>query len=177
MDQIHHIRLSGHTEAIPLSAPASSRLLGYLADARTALGSTPNAEETLRDRETEIGSRLLRIIAALGGPVTDIQMATLLSDIGPVDGQRLASGAPASAPRGPFWARIDEGKWFGGICLGIAVRGDFDVAWVRTVVFFAMLFTGGFLIAVYLVALLFLPRIESVEEYRRLRDGTAAPTA
>jgi len=38
---------------------------------------------------------------------------------GPAVGQRPA--------RAPFWCRINEGKWFGGICLGISARGGFRV--------------------------------------------------
>ncbi len=58
-----------------------------------------------------------------------------------------------------------SGKWFGGLCLGIAVRGDFRVDWVRTIGIFLALVTGGLIGIVYLALLLFLPRVETVDEY------------
>lgn len=69
-------------------------------------------------------------------------------------------------------ARIDEGKWFGGVCLGIAAYGGFRVDWVRTVVLLLSLLTGGLLAVGYLALMLVLPVVPTVTDYERQRDAT-----
>lgn len=172
MEPTTHMRLSGHAGAFALTPAAQQHLVQYLADARAALAADPDGDETIRDIEAGIGDRLVELDAA-GTPIDEAQMSAVLTDAGPVKVERTTAQSGAAA-RGPFWCRIQEGKWFGGICLGIAARGGFRVDWVRTVVLLLALVTGGVLGLVYLVLLLFLPPVSSVEEYRRL---SAAPQA
>lgn len=174
MEPTTHMRLSGHAGAFPLTPAAQQRLVQYLADARAALAADPDGDETIRDIEAGIGDRLVELDAA-GTPIDEAQMRAVLTEAGPVKVDvkvERTTTQRGAAGRGPFWCRIQEGKWFGGICLGIAARGGFRVDWVRTVVLLLALVTGGFLGLVYLVLLLFLPPVSSVEEYHRLR---AAP--
>ena len=171
MEETKHIRLSGHVDAIALTAVAHERLLRYLAEARAALIADPDADETIRDLEASLGERLRALVESSGKPVEDAEMARVLSEAGAVEIQHPTDERYPGPPRGPFWCRIDQGKWFGGICLGIAARGEFRVDWVRTIAIFLALITGGLIGVVYLALLLFLPRVESVEEYRRLRDA------
>ncbi|MFC0526442.1 PspC domain-containing protein [Phytohabitans kaempferiae] len=79
--------------------------------------------------------------------------------------------SPEGRARGRFFCRINDGKWFGGICLGIAAYGEFDVDWVRTVVLLLTLFSGGLLGVAYLILLLVLPVVPTVTEYERRRDA------
>ncbi|MFF0721789.1 PspC domain-containing protein [Micromonospora sp. NPDC003816] len=58
--------------------------------------------------------------------------------------------------------RINEGKWFGGICLGVAAYGEFRVDWVRTVV-------------LLLILMLVLPLVPTVADYERQRDAPRYP--
>jgi phage shock protein C len=173
MEQSNHIRLSGHADAVPLSPAAHDRLLRYLAESRMALSDDPDADETVRDLESSLGDRLLAIVASTNAPVDDEQMAEALQQVGAVETQGAPDGQRGTdhEPRGPCWCRIADGRWFGGLCLGIAARGEFRVDWVRTIVFFLLLITGGIVGLVYLVLLLILPRVQSVAEYERLRDG------
>lgn len=171
MDEIRHITLSGHADPITLTAAAHERLLQYLTDARTALVTDPYADETIRDVEASLGDHLRSVADSTGKPIDDVEMIRVLSEAGAVESQHPTDPVHLGPPRGAFWCRIDQGKWFGGLCLGIAAHSDFRVDWVRTVVLLLALVTGGFLGVVYLVVLLFVPRIETVEEYRRLRDA------
>lgn len=170
MEHIQHIRLSGHAEAFPLTASAHDALLRYLADARQALTMDPDADETVRDLEASLGEQMRHMIDSSGRPVDDTNMQDLLSDSGVVQSQEGASGQSAAQLRGPFWCRIDQGKWFGGLCLGIATRGDFRVDWVRTIAILCALFTAGLAGIAYLALLPFVPRVNTIEEYRQLRD-------
>ncbi|MFI7026235.1 PspC domain-containing protein [Micromonospora sp. NPDC049900] len=63
---------------------------------------------------------------------------------------RSAPPPSGGRPRGLFWCRINEGKWFGGVCLGVAAYGEFRVDWLRTVALLLTLFTGGLLAVAYL---------------------------
>ncbi|MFI7080042.1 PspC domain-containing protein [Micromonospora sp. NPDC049903] len=81
-----------------------------------------------------------------------------------------SSSRPAS-----IWCRINEGKWFGGVCLGVAAYGEFRVDWVRTVVLLLTLFTGGLFAVAYLVLMLVLPVVPTVAEYERRRDAPRYP--
>ncbi|WP_238643881.1 PspC domain-containing protein [Micromonospora cabrerizensis] len=98
-------------------------------------------------------------------------MAGILAEFGPVSSAR-PSPSPAEKPsRGRFWCRINEGKWFAGVCLGIAAYGGFRVDWVRTVVLLLTMLTGGLLAVAYLVLLLVLPVVPTVSDYERQRDA------
>ncbi|MGK9148234.1 PspC domain-containing protein [Plantibacter flavus] len=171
MEQIHHMSLSGHAGTIPLTATAHARLLHYLSETRAALTSDPDADETVRDLETTLGERLHAIAAATGQAVDDPALAHLLSETGTIERGTAAPPPPrvvTTPARGRFLCRINEGKWFGGLCAGIAARSDFNVDWTRTVMFFLLLLTGGTIGLVYLVVLLLVPRVETLEEYHRL---------
>lgn len=170
MGDTTHIRLSGHVQAFPLTPAAHTLLLRHLAETRAALAAEPDGDESFRDLESAIGDRLATLTADSDQPVDEVQMRDTLAESGPVNVDRPASGAD-HAVRGPFWCRIIEGKWFGGICLGISARGGFRVDWVRTVVLLLTLLTGGFLALVYLVLLLVLPPVSSIGEYERLRNA------
>lgn len=170
MEKMAHMRLSGHTDAFPLAPPAHDRLLRYLAEACSALGAVADGDETVRDLEATIGERLRALRDDHGRPVEDAQMAHVLSALGSVETNEPSAGAGQPAARGPFWCRVNDGKWFGGICLGIAARGSFRVEWLRTVAILLLMLTGGLLGIAYLALLLFLPPVTTVAEYRRLCD-------
>lgn len=170
MEQTRHIRLSGHADAVALTDAAHERLLRYLAEARAVLNVDPDADETIRDLEASLGEHLRALAASTGKPITDTAMVGVLSEAGAVETQNPQDNIPSGPPRGDFWCRIDQGKWFGGLCLGIATRGQFRVDWVRTIAILLGLVTAGLVGIAYLALLLFLPRVESTEEYQRLRD-------
>lgn len=174
MAQTKHIRLSGHADAVPLTDAAHERLLRYLAEARAVLIADPDADETIRDLEASLGEHLRALVASTGEPISDTAMLKVLSEAGVVETQNPQNGTPSGPPLGDFWCRIEQGKWFGGLCLGIAIRGEFRVDWVRTVAILLALVTAGLIGIVYLGLLAFLPRVGSVEEYRRLRDEPQA---
>lgn len=183
MPELSSARLTGHATAFPVAQEAHATLRRYLEEARAALRGDPDSDEVVRDLEQAIGERLSALKPTAKHPIGSDQMRVILHEIGPVNQDPVPvdpSVANASrvrtvsVPRGRFWCRIDEGKWFGGICQGIAARGNFDVAWVRTVVLFLLLVTGGIVGLIYLALLLVLPEVPTVAEYERLRDSPVA---
>lgn len=175
MGELTHIRLSGHAGAFPATREAEAALQRYLDRARTELRSDPDRHDIIRDLESAIGDHLDAEWAAQRAPLTASRMTALLSMLGPVESTRPSATFAGTAVRGRFWCRITRGKWFGGICLGVAAYGEFRVDWVRAVVLLLTLLSGGLLAVVYLILLLVLPVVPSVEECAQLRDQAPPP--
>lgn len=116
-------------------------------------------------------------------------MSAILEQLGSIT-PSSADHAPSGLPRGPFWARIDEGKWLGGVCLGVAARAGFNVAWVRGIAAGILFLIAGILAPLgegipmllvlaaaalgYFALLLAFPPVASVEKYRRMSGTQAA---
>lgn len=158
---MEHITLSGHSGAFSLTAAAKLLLVSYLSDARLAVGSGPEGDETVRDIEMAIGEHLR---TTLDGRVTSIDesiMTRILTESGPVETERPLTNARVS-----WLCRVEQGKWFGGLCLGLATRSNLRLDWVRTFAILFLFLTGGLLGVAYLIAMIFAPRIETVEQYK-----------
>ncbi|SDQ07987.1 PspC domain-containing protein [Microbacterium sp. cf332] len=170
MSDIQHMRLSGHAGTFPLTPEAHSLLVSYVTSSREQLADTLDADETVRDLEGALGDRLHALLGASEKAIDDRQMTEIIRDLGHVE---PFSAQPARSGGGT-WTRIDEGKWFGGVCVGLAVRGHLRLDWVRTIGVFLMLLTGGLIGIVYLGLWAFLPRVGAVNEYEQ-RTRTAHP--
>ena len=157
-----HMTLSGHAGVFPLTPGAKRRLVTYLDHARTAVRQDLDGDETVRDLETTIGDRLRAALDSGTTPLDEQTVDGILEQFGPVEGEAQTSRFRTA----PVLCRIEKGKFLGGLCLGIATRAELRVDWVRTVVLLLGLVTGGLLIPVYLITLLFVPRFQTVEEYR-----------
>lgn len=178
-----HMRLTGHSRVFTLTEKAHADLLDYLSEARTALAVEPDADETLRDLEASLGDQLDPLYREPTDVVDAAQMTVILDQSGAIVADALEKRVSAPS-RGPFWARIVEGKYLGGVCLGIAARGGFNAAWVRGIAGAVVFLIAGILaplgegtpmllfLAVtvigYLVLLLLLPPVASVREYQRI---------
>ncbi len=174
VDEPISIRLTGHVAAFPATREARDALRRYLDGARDALRADPDADEIVRDIESAIGDRFGARPGEGADPVTGAQMTAILADLGPVSPALPPTAPVDGTPRGRFWCRIQQGGWFGGVCLGLAMYGDFRLDWLRTVVFFLTLLTGGLLVVPYLVLLLVLPVVPTVADYERMRDTPPA---
>lgn len=178
-----HMRLTGHSRVFSLTEEAHADLLDYLTEARTALAAEPDADETLRDLEASLGDQLDPLYREPNDVVDAAQMTVILNQSGAIVADALEKSTTAP-PRGPFWARIVEGKYLGGVCLGIAARGEFNAAWVRGIAGAVVFLIAGILaplgegtpmllflaaaIIGYLVLLLVLPPVASAREYQRI---------
>jgi len=167
------VTLTGHDTPFALDDDAHAALKDYLQTTRSRLQGDPDREDVIGDLESSIGERLLARPAAQE-QVSGSELRAILAAIGPVrpvDQSQPDHRTVGAPPRGRFWCRIQEGRWFGGICLGVAAYGDFRVDWVRTVVLLLTLFTGGLLGFAYLVLVLVLPPVPTVADYKRMRDA------
>lgn len=171
MSDTQHMRLSGHAGTFPLTAKAHSLLVDYLASSREHLSTTPDADETIRDVEASLGDRLQALLGSPEKTIDGHQMTEVIRTLGSVEPDPDHSTQTGSALGRRFWSRIDEGKWFGGICVGIATRGHLRLDWVRTIGVFLMLLTGGLIGIVYLALWLILPRVATIHEYEQRTRG------
>lgn len=158
---MEHIILSGHSGAFPSTREGNQLLVTYVNDARSAVGSSPDGDETVRDIETSIGHQLRGILDGDASIIDETIIARILADAGPVQGE-----SSSNRSRLPWLCRVEQGKWFGGLCLGLATRSSLRTDWVRTFAILFLFLTGGLLGIVYLIALVFAPRMETVEQYK-----------
>lgn len=175
MDELISVELAGHDTAFPLERSAHGELSRYFERARRRLADNPDRDEIIEDLERSVGTRLSQVSVGIGGRIDAAVMTEVLAGVGDVDRENVDHPHHVMDPqpaRGRFWCRIQEGKWFGGLCGGIAAYGNFRIDWVRTVFIIGGLVTGGLLGVAYLVALLFVPSIASVAEYERQRDAS-----
>jgi phage shock protein PspC (stress-responsive transcriptional regulator) len=173
MTNTQHMRLSGHSGAFALTPDAHRQILDYLATSRERLSGSPDADETIRDLEAALGERLSGLADPADHALDQSQITAALDALGTVEPDPTGPQEAGTTPRGPFWCRILEDKWFAGVCVGIATRGRFDLGWVRTIAIFLMLLSGGLIGLVYLALALFLPAVATVAEYRRLTESPA----
>lgn len=162
---MEHITLSGHAGAFPMDPEARRQLVSYLAEARAAAGTGTEADETVRDLETTIGDRLGALLDDGLERIDSRTMAGIIADAGPIDVE-----PSRGAERLSWLYRVEQGKWFGGLCLGLSTRSDLNNDWVRTFAILFLFLTGGLLGVVYLIAMIFVPRVETVEQYRLMLE-------
>jgi|GEM_PF-2347323 len=158
------ITLSGHADPIPLTEDAKSQLLGYLNNARASVENTIDGDDLIRDLETSIGDTMRAGLTNGANHIDGPTMSKILGDAGPLDSAQPVQ--PVRTTDLPWICRVQQGKWFGGLCLGLAIRRGFRVDWVRTIAIFFLLITGGLLGVAYLIALIFVPSMETPEAYR-----------
>lgn len=174
MRELISVSLTGHDVEFRLDDEAHRLLARYLDEARSRLRDDPDREGIIADLETSIGDRLEALLTPPKDRITGSDMGTVLAAIGRIEREdlpRAGSTTSQQPTRGRFLCRIQEGGWFGGICLGVAAYGGFRVDWVRTVFLLLGLVSGGLLILVYLALLLVLPVVQTVGEYERRRDS------
>lgn len=166
MQTVIHVGLSGHAATFPLDEDAYASLRAYFERARSGLVRDPDRDEILRDLEQSIGDKLAVLPRAGGQVIAGSEVDAVLGQVGTVDpgsGSGQARQAPSMRPR--RFCRIEQGKWIGGVCEGLAVRSGIRVDWVRTIFILAAVFTSGLMVLVYLALVLALPALQTRDEY------------
>lgn len=160
-----------------LTEDAFLALHAYLDRAAERLGEHPDRDEVLAGLERAIGTKLARD-GARSAPFSGAELASVLKEVGKVDGPRLGPARDAGTEpelrhgglelpdEGPelrdesAWARprrlyrLDEDKRIAGVCAGLAAYANLDVGLVRAIVIIAAIFTGFFIVVAAYVALM-----------------------
>jgi phage shock protein PspC (stress-responsive transcriptional regulator) len=158
-----------------LDEDALAALRAYLDRAGERLGSHPDRTAVLAGLERSIAAQLQRARAAAGEPVDAATMSAALAAVGRVDGPKLDGehGDPLvhRAPRKLY--RLQEGRKIAGVCAGLAAFAEIDVSLVRLGFILGAFFTGGMLIAAYIVLVLVMPVARTPEEIAAAHGGRA----
>lgn len=171
MERVVTINLNGNS--YQLEEPAYDALRSYMTRAEAALGANPDKAEIVRDLEQAIADKCAAHLSPGKSVVSATEMARILEEMGPVDGDPeagAAQGQGGAAPQHEQWRparrlyRIyDNGAWT-GVSAGMAAYAGIDVAWVRVFWIVSGLFTGGFTCLVYLVMIFAVPVASTSEE-------------
>jgi phage shock protein PspC (stress-responsive transcriptional regulator) len=167
MQTVIHVGLSGHATTFLLDEDGYGSLRAYFGRARSGLVGDPDREEILRDLEQSIGEKLAALPDSGGRVIAGSEVDAALGQVGTVD---LASSngqtrrTPSMRPR--RFCRVEQGKWIGGVCTGLAIRSGIGVEWVRTIFVLAAVFTSGIVVLVYVALVFALPVLPTCDEYR-----------
>jgi phage shock protein PspC (stress-responsive transcriptional regulator) len=171
MKTVIHVSLSGHAKTFQLEEEAYKALQDYLGRARSRLSRDPDHEEVLRDLEQSIGEKLGKSLRGDNRVVSRKEVEVVLDEVGAVntgngngDAAAPASDAPRFSPPRRL-CRIEEGKWFFGVCQGLAAYSNIAVEWVRAIFVIVTVFTGGLPILIYLVMMFVVPTVATRSEY------------
>jgi phage shock protein PspC (stress-responsive transcriptional regulator) len=179
MRQVITVSLNGR--AYQLEDDAYEVLKAYLGDAAAALAGNPDKDEIVADLEQAIADKCDRVLNPHKTVVVRAELATIIDEMGPVDGAAPAAAAgpapapgataapaaDASAPKRLY--QISEGALLSGVCNGIAAYLAVDVVLVR-IGFVALVFlTGGAAVLAYLVLMFIVPYASTSEEHAAAR--------
>ena len=166
MQTVIQISLSGHSKSFQLDEEAYRALQAYLDRARARLKRDPDRDEILCDLEQSIGDKLVALLQAENRVVSRKEIESILDQVGAVAAGNGEAAAAAGQPERPRrLCRIEEGKWFFGVCQGLAVYSSIAVEWVRAIFIIVSVFTGGIPIVIYLVLAFALPVVRTHDEY------------
>ncbi len=166
MQTVTHVSLSGHSTPFQLDEEGYQSLRSWFARARSRLKRDPDRDEILRDLEQSIGEKFVALLHSSDRVIDAAEVAAVLRQVGTVD---LDPGNEPPRHASPFrprrLCRILEGKWFSGVCVGLAAYSSIDVDWVRAIFVIATIFTGGVVILIYLALMFVLPVVQTHDEY------------
>ena len=176
MQTVTHVSLSGHSTPFQLEEDGYQSLRSYFERARSRLKRDPDRDEVLRDLEQSIGEKFVALLRGRDRIIAGHEVDSILTQVGTVD---LDNGPSQARERLGFrprrLCRILEGKWFSGVCVGLAEYSSIDVDWVRTIFIIATIFTGGVVILIYLALVFTLPVVQTHDEYvATLRSASPA---
>ena len=174
------IAVSLNGRAYQFEDDAHAALAQYLADAEHSLGGNPDRVEILADLEQAIADKCERFLSAHKTVLTRAEIVQVIEHMGPVEaggaddakdggpGSTAQASGPADSATAQGAAKrlyqISEGAVLSGVCKGIAVYFDVDVAIVRLLFVIAAVLSGGFAVLLYVALMFLVPYANTPEE-------------
>jgi phage shock protein PspC (stress-responsive transcriptional regulator) len=176
MERVVTINLNGNS--YQLEEPAYDALRAYLARAEAALAANPDKAEIIRDLEQAIADKCAVHLGPGKTVVNAAEMARVLEEMGPVEGEARAPGEEAPRAEGGAYEgprrrlyRIKDGANIAGICTGMAAFFDIDVNVIRLLWIVTALFTSGAAILAYIAMMFLVPSAHTSEEWAAARGA------
>jgi phage shock protein PspC (stress-responsive transcriptional regulator) len=165
MERVVTINLNGNP--YQLEEPAYDALRAYIARAEAALADNPDKAEIIRDLEQAIADKCASYLSPSKSVVSAAEMARMLEEMGPVEGEGAPQSEGAASFDGPRKRlyRIKDGAQVAGVCAGMAAYFDIDVNIIRLLWIVATLFTSGFAGLVYIVMMFMVPSAHTSAEW------------
>lgn len=168
MERVVTINLNGNP--YQLEEPAYDAVRDYLERAETALADNPDKAEVMRDLEQAIAEKCASYLSPVKSVVTAAEMAKILEEMGPVEGEGAAEGAHASASTAPGSRakrlyRIRDGAQIAGVCAGIGAYFDIDPNIIRLLFIIGTIITSGGLLLIYIAMMFLIPSANTSEEW------------
>lgn len=174
MQKVVGINLNGN--AYQVEEPGYETLRAYLQRAESHLHSNPDRAEIMADLEQAIAEKCGRYLGPSKTVVTAAEIATIITEMGPVESPDatadagsssagMDASAAAKAEGGPKRLyQVREGALISGVCNGIAAFFAVDVTIVRIVFVLLAFVTFGTWIAVYFILALVIPYADTPED-------------
>jgi phage shock protein C len=148
----------------------------YLGRAGARLGAHPDRAAVLQGLERSIAAQLARDGALLGVACAEGTLLAALKRVGRVDGPELGepsanASVATSERRSRRLFRLRHGQQLAGVCTGLAAFAEVDVNIVRLLFIVGTLFTGGLLIAAYVILVFVMPIARTEEEIAAAHGG------
>jgi phage shock protein PspC (stress-responsive transcriptional regulator) len=175
MRRVITVSLNGN--AFQLEDDAYAALAAYLEAADRALVANPDRAEIVADLEQAIADKSARFLGAHRTVLIATELAQILTEMGPVDGEAATESASANptgadarsqAPGEPPPRRlyqITEGAKVSGVCMGLAAYFGIDVTIVRLAFVIAVFMTGGAAFLAYIVLMFVVPYAQTSEQH------------
>lgn len=168
MERVVTINLNGNS--YQLEEPAYDALRAYISRAEAALAANPDKAEIIRDLEQAIADKCSVHLGPGKTVVNAAEMARVLAEMGPVEGEAKGDEAPRTdgggyaGPRRRLY-RIKDGANIAGVSTGMAAFFDIDVNIIRLLWIVAALFTSGAAVLVYIAMMFLVPSAHTSEEW------------
>ncbi len=171
MERVVTINLNGNP--YQLEEPAYDALRAYIGRAQSTLTDNPDKAEIVRDLEQAIADKCANYLSPSKSVVAADEMARILSEMGPVEGEDAGAQQSAGAqtkgedeyvrPRRRLYRIYDRQAWT-GVSAGLAAYAGIDVAWVRVLWLVSAVFSGGLTALIYLALVFAVPVAATSEE-------------
>ena len=171
MNKVITIHLNGR--AYQIEEAGYEALRAYLDEAAAKLASDPGKSEIIADLEQAIAEKCDKVLTPYKTVVLSDEIQKIITEMGPVQGDSQKEAHESASAQGPHAPKrlflMRQGAVIAGVCAGLATYFDVDVTIVRVAFIALTVFTGGFVVLIYIALALFVPYADTAEAMAQAR--------
>ncbi len=178
MNKVISISLNGN--AYQLEEGGFESLKQYLLRAESQLKDNPDKAEVLADLEQAIADKCSKYLRPHKNVMTNEEIAQIIKDMGPVDSGSTEEAAQSDNANASSTSKMDapkrlyqirDGAIISGLCKGISVYFNIDVAIIRILFVFLAFITSGIWALMYLIMMFLIPYANTTEDMAAARGA------